>query len=1535
MLTISRSGTGDDKTAVPARKAIILVPGMHRCGTSALSGTLNRLGAAIPGELLRPDDYNKKGYFENKRINAWHENLLDELKSRWDDPLPLGEAGLRSICTGDAARDLIAVFRQECDGEPLVLVKDPRLCRLLPLWIDAFAGSDYDLFAILPIRHPFEVAASLRHRNSLPLAHGLALWLQHVLAAERASRGLPRCFVSYGDLLRDWRSTVQRIGRTLELSWPRDIMSVADEIDEFLSVELRHHQSAADTLPAGDALHHLCLRAWDALMLLCADGRNEATRAGLDQVALEYERALGILGPLVAALDSNLVQVRRELVERDAAERDDAARREAAQQYWQDWVKQEHDMLEQDLKAERDNAVRREAALQASVEAERDRLEQDLKAERDNAVRREAALQASVEAERDRLEQDLKAERDNAVRREAALQASVEAERDRLEQDLKAERDNAVRREAALQASVEAERDAADRSAQDLEESTAQNRRLSEEVANLQTRLHASTTSAVWRATWPIRRAVMGASTKLDVVPPDLAKLVSACFDEVWYDQKYGLEARKLRGLDHYFRIGMKAGYSPNAAFDEDFYLSTNPDVGEAVQAGALLCGFEHYIRHGRFEGRSSQRRPEEPALSVPEVPPDLAKLVSACFDEVWYDQKYGLEARKLRGLDHYFRIGMKAGYSPNAAFDEDFYLSTNPDVGEAVQAGALLCGFEHYIRQGRFEGRSSQRRPEEPALSVPEVPPDLAKLVSACFDEVWYDQRYGLEARKLRGLDHYFRIGMKAGYSPNAAFDEDFYLSTNPDVGEAVQAGALLCGFEHYIRQGRFEGRSSQRRPEEPALSVPEVPPDLAKLVSACFDEVWYDQKYGLEARKLRGLDHYFRIGMKAGYSPNAAFDEDFYLSTNRDVGEAVQAGALLCGFEHYIRHGRFEGRSSQRRPEEPALSVPEVPPDLAKLVSACFDEVWYDQKYGLEARKLRGLDHYFRIGMKAGYSPNAAFDEDFYLSTNPDVGEAVQAGALLCGFEHYIRHGRFEGRSGQGRPHDYSHLRPMFDEDWYDQTYELKDEELHGFAHYLAKGARRGYSPYADFDEEFYSAFYSDVRMAISSRGYLCGYEHYVLVGRTENRLTKPILTKMLDLRYPGLTDSVGIAQAREIERRLAPMATCSGADQESYWILVPTLDPNIFFAGYKALIEFIVGLGSLKRPITVVICYHDDDGSYFRYWITQQSRIAEAFRTVRIVNGRRLTAPLRLSPTDKIFAYSAWEAHLAHHMAAHVKSGLFGWLVQEYEAVFHDYSAEHVITASAYHLPHYPIFNSTELKDYFHHHRLGIFSGDRLPSPRHDFAVFNHPLTKLSSPSLAELKSRSSKTLIFYARPEPHAKRNLFPLALIALEEMAQQGSFVGPWEFHGVGALTETTIPLGRGHQLQLHAKMTEAEYIAFMHQIDIGLSLMYAPHPGLIAFEMASVGARVVTNAFDNRSETYLRGLSENIVPCEPTISGIKKALTEAIESSDDFSGRVRGMRINRSQGAKSWSEVFNDDFFHCEMGGFLGTDQQIVSKKTS
>ena len=299
------------------RPVAILVPGMHRSGTSALSGTLNLLGVTIPGERVPPADDNKKGFFENKRLVAFHDKLLEEFGSRWEDPLPFSERCLYSPNAFAAARELACLFQEEFGNSPLVLVKDPRMCRLLPVWVEALSLSNRNIAVIIPVRHPLEVAASLQERDSFSRAHALVLWLQHILAAEHDTRSLVRCFVFFDDLLRGWRSVVHEIGEKLGLAWPKETIRVGHEIDQFLSTELRHHRWMEEVPFACDRLHDLCSRAWSALKLLSADHNDKSAQATLDQVAQEFDGAMCILSPLLSSLDQNLVQSRRQLAERD------------------------------------------------------------------------------------------------------------------------------------------------------------------------------------------------------------------------------------------------------------------------------------------------------------------------------------------------------------------------------------------------------------------------------------------------------------------------------------------------------------------------------------------------------------------------------------------------------------------------------------------------------------------------------------------------------------------------------------------------------------------------------------------------------------------------------------------------------------------------------------------------------------------------------------------------------------------------------------------------------------------------------------------------------------------------------------------------------------------------------------------------------------------------------------------------------------------------------------------------------------------
>ncbi len=82
--------------------------------------------------------------------------------------------------------------------------------------------------------------------------------------------------------------------------------------------------------------------------------------------------------------------------------------------------------------------------------------------------------------------------------------------------------------------------------------------------------------------------------------------------------------------------------------------------------------------------------------------------------------------------------------------------------------------------------------------------------------------------------------------------------------------------------------------------------------------------------------------------------------------------------------------------------------------------------------------------------------FDEAFYVATNADVADAIRAGWLTSGRDHFVRSGFKEGRA----PFD-------IDKAWYAAQYPLAATEvLHGnyhdfVHHFVAVGKARGYRP------------------------------------------------------------------------------------------------------------------------------------------------------------------------------------------------------------------------------------------------------------------------------------------------------------------------------------------------------------------------------------------------------------------------------------------------------------------------------------------
>lgn len=218
----------------------LVVLGMHRSGTSALAGVLGLVGADLPQDLMPPNPANPRGYFESMKAYRLNDALLASAGSAWDDWRAVNPDWYRSPRFDEYRARATEMLAQEFGSSRFFLLKDPRICRLLPFWKTALRDSGIRPLFICTHRPAQEVAASLSVREGWTYSHGLLLWLRHALDAEAYSRGEARVFVSYDMLLHDWRATLDRIAGALDLNWPVAPEAVAPSITAFLSNELRH-----------------------------------------------------------------------------------------------------------------------------------------------------------------------------------------------------------------------------------------------------------------------------------------------------------------------------------------------------------------------------------------------------------------------------------------------------------------------------------------------------------------------------------------------------------------------------------------------------------------------------------------------------------------------------------------------------------------------------------------------------------------------------------------------------------------------------------------------------------------------------------------------------------------------------------------------------------------------------------------------------------------------------------------------------------------------------------------------------------------------------------------------------------------------------------------------------------------------------------------------------------------------------------------------------------------------------------------------
>ena len=220
----------------------VLVLGMHRCGTSAVTRTIGYLGARLPKTMCYAAADNPKGFWGPQPVSWVNDQLLQRLGSSWYDWRALPVTGLSEAslaCWHDEIRKILVA---EYGDAPLFVIKDPHICRFPKLFLDVLKDLQVTPHIVIPFRNPLEVAHSLERRNGFNSEKSLLLWLRHVLDAESSTRHLPRAFISYDWLLTDWQASMRSVSKSTSLTWPNAFSDIATDIEEFLTPDLRHHK---------------------------------------------------------------------------------------------------------------------------------------------------------------------------------------------------------------------------------------------------------------------------------------------------------------------------------------------------------------------------------------------------------------------------------------------------------------------------------------------------------------------------------------------------------------------------------------------------------------------------------------------------------------------------------------------------------------------------------------------------------------------------------------------------------------------------------------------------------------------------------------------------------------------------------------------------------------------------------------------------------------------------------------------------------------------------------------------------------------------------------------------------------------------------------------------------------------------------------------------------------------------------------------------------------------------------------------------
>jgi GT2 family glycosyltransferase len=660
---------------------------MHRSGTSAMTRVLNLLGADLPRKLIPAiPGNNDAGFWESAEIVEIHEKLLASAGSSWDDLSPFPESWYASPGVERFTEGVLRVLERDFSESSLFVLKDPRASKLVPFTLTVLRRFAAEPLFVIMVRHPLEVAASLKARDGFLPAKSLLLWLWHLLESERHTRGQRRTFVSYERLLDDWRSVVRTVADELGIGWPAFSHETAVRIESFLS---HHHRHSAFDRADLDAREDVVSWVKRAYAVLCDAGAAAGISRVFDGICTELGSADLAFGPLIADARLTLAAREREI---------ERLRSEAA-------------IAVADAERLRVEVV---GHFNASGEEKR-QLAADLRVREDELAAQAQRVQ-QLEREGESKDREIARLRNDITGRDGQL-AAARLKIQRLEKRL-----------AQAQGSL----------AYVLGSKSWQ---LTKPLRLLQGGLRdrramrSAVKWAYWAATFQAPRKLRTRRARAIIEEAGL-------FDRKFYVAQ-GRDAAETRGdpLGHYIKWGAAEGRDPHPLFDISFYLEQIPALAQG-DSDPLT----HYLTTGAASGLDphplfdSSYYAHEAACDPTHVNPLVHFLTEGAFEgrnpNPFFDTSYYLETNGdvrqagMNPLVHFVQAGAVEGRAPNPFFDvEGFRARMESDATLSIDLlrrytrGRASSSDEDYERLMQHVATYRERRQSR---FVPTPPPTV-----------------------------------------------------------------------------------------------------------------------------------------------------------------------------------------------------------------------------------------------------------------------------------------------------------------------------------------------------------------------------------------------------------------------------------------------------------------------------------------------------------------------------------------------------------------------------------------------------------------------------------------------------------------------------------------------------------------------------------------------------------------------------------------------------------------------------------------